>query len=355
MKNIMFTVILAFFSILSCNENIAGITKIISTKANCQDDFECLKKGIELLPIETCYSSYGEDEEESCKKTGNETAKACSYLKKACDLESGYACFYVSEYCEKNKENNIYLEKACDLENALACYNIGFYYQNLKNNVKTNQKIAIKYFQKACDNGYKSACLMMGEPSFNCDKAVSYTEKTICSNVILSELDKKMTEEYKKLISNKNIRSKAVKTQRKWIKHTRNRCDTAKCLKDEYVKRIKDLQESPSGVPTVVFTGIYKENNYENEENSCELQIRQNGNIFAFHLIVSDVTIGATGNIYGASRDTISGVAKVNGNIAVFKKGKCSINFKLDKNKIEVTNNDCEDVGSFTARCEKIK
>ncbi len=355
MKNIIITAVMTFLSIVSCNNN-TDIKKIIPTTiAECKDKFECLKKGIELLPIETCYTSYGENNEEECKTTGNEKTQACPFFKKACELESSDACFYVAEYCTDHQKSHIYSEKACDLENALACFDIGLYYHNMEDSAKTSKEKAVKYFQKACDNGYKAACLLMDSPSFNCDKAYSYTEKTICSNVILSELDKKMKDEYNKLISDKNIKSKAIAAQREWIKYTRNTCNTATCLKNEYIKRIKDLQERPAGVSTISFTGSYKYNSYDNQDNLYNLRIRQNGDIFVFHLTANDLTVGETGNIYGESRDTISGVAKVNGNIAVFKKDKCTLNFKLNKNKIEVTDNNCEDIGSFSAKYEKIR
>lgn len=71
-------------------------------------------------------------------------------------------------------------------------------------------------------------------PSFNCAKAASETEKTICANPELSALDSQMAIAYKKFIAQLSTdqRSTALRLQRLWIKNRHEGCDEHQLLVD---------------------------------------------------------------------------------------------------------------------------
>lgn len=71
-------------------------------------------------------------------------------------------------------------------------------------------------------------------PSFNCAKAASETEKTICANPELSALDSKMAIAYKNFIAQLSTdqRSTALRLQRLWIKNRQAGCDEHQPLVD---------------------------------------------------------------------------------------------------------------------------
>jgi len=80
-----------------------------------------------------------------------------------------------------------------------------------------------------------------GKPSFNCAKASIPSEKAICSNVDLGELDGRLAVEYLKAISacKKNVQKEQVE----WIIKRRNTClSNVQCLTNVYKIRIYELK-----------------------------------------------------------------------------------------------------------------
>ena len=83
--------------------------------------------------------------------------------------------------------------------------------------------------------------------SFDCNKASNAIEKTICTNQELSSLDDKLNTTYKNIkeIYSKDFFKQYIqKNQVEWIKSLKIKCtkDIAKCLINEYNKRIDVLQ-----------------------------------------------------------------------------------------------------------------
>ena len=78
--------------------------------------------------------------------------------------------------------------------------------------------------------------------SFDCAKASSWVEKTICSNTQLSILDEQMAQHYKNSLtnasdspsSNQIASNDQLRHQRQWLKFQRNTCTTQACLIREY-------------------------------------------------------------------------------------------------------------------------
>ncbi len=75
--------------------------------------------------------------------------------------------------------------------------------------------------------------------SFNCHEASTPTEKAICGDRYLSQLDSKMGKIYKKAARHANIKQE----QRDWISHRNNNCGAnTDCLYDMTKARINDLR-----------------------------------------------------------------------------------------------------------------
>lgn len=79
---------------------------------------------------------------------------------------------------------------------------------------------------------------------FDCTKASTNIEKTICSNETLSKLDDQNTQLFKQYKSASKDLNLIVQDQRDWLKHTRNSCQDASCLETEYGKRNAYLSSS---------------------------------------------------------------------------------------------------------------
>lgn len=75
--------------------------------------------------------------------------------------------------------------------------------------------------------------------SFDCNKASTAIEKTICSDQELSLLDEKLGHEY---LRAKQLDPSIIESQRSWLRE-RNRCVDAACLLHAYRDRISALGE----------------------------------------------------------------------------------------------------------------
>jgi len=90
-------------------------------------------------------------------------------------------------------------------------------------------------------------------PSFSCKKASSFIEHTVCDNLQIARLDRKMARAYEMYWSaffydkrRESLEKTLKKEQRAWIKK-RNKCEDEKnyksCLITSYKKRIKELDK----------------------------------------------------------------------------------------------------------------
>lgn len=77
--------------------------------------------------------------------------------------------------------------------------------------------------------------------SFDCAKATTKVEKTICENDDLSRLDQELDTAYRGSLSRDDVKRQAIKSQRDWLKNVRNPCQNAECLKQAYESRIKEI------------------------------------------------------------------------------------------------------------------
>ena len=86
--------------------------------------------------------------------------------------------------------------------------------------------------------------------SYDCSKASTIIEKTICNDAELSSLDEMMAARYRPWLQGQSDKEKARSEQRKWLKF-RDQCVTYQsptrqsCLKSAYEERISFLASTP--------------------------------------------------------------------------------------------------------------
>lgn len=95
-------------------------------------------------------------------------------------------------------------------------------------------------------------CIQMSSAaSFDCDKAITLTERTICANTELSTLDDQMVQSYKNALAHGSDRSVLTVSQRTWLRHKRNTCQgDSVCLHQAYTARLAELESLPSSLGT---------------------------------------------------------------------------------------------------------
>jgi uncharacterized protein YecT (DUF1311 family) len=80
------------------------------------------------------------------------------------------------------------------------------------------------------------------KPSFDCDKASTPSEKTICSDADLAELDNLLAKAYSKARSSA-CKKDLLKQQREWLNETSSCSSNVQCLKNSYKQRIQELEK----------------------------------------------------------------------------------------------------------------
>jgi uncharacterized protein len=79
--------------------------------------------------------------------------------------------------------------------------------------------------------------------SFDCSKAATATERTICAGASLSELDDRLADLYKRASRNSAAPDSLRLEQREWLER-RNSCKDAGCIKRSYEQRIAQLSSA---------------------------------------------------------------------------------------------------------------
>lgn len=93
--------------------------------------------------------------------------------------------------------------------------------------------------------------------SFDCKKAHTETEKTICYNGSLSVLDDELAVLYKKSLDLVSYKEELKQQQRDWIKNVRDACkDEDDCLQSEYEARIAAFNSTVTAASFVRKPGL---------------------------------------------------------------------------------------------------
>ncbi len=100
--------------------------------------------------------------------------------------------------------------------------------------------------------------------SFDCKKASTFIENTICNDTELSKLDEQLAAAYKKVFKSLSDKTDLKKDQFDWLKNNRDKCMSLECLKTSYINRVlyltnydnRDAQTNTSS--SDVIAGLYK-------------------------------------------------------------------------------------------------
>ena len=80
-----------------------------------------------------------------------------------------------------------------------------------------------------------------GGASFDCSRARTPVEKTICADAALSRLDEHLAEAYAAVLQKSGGSARVQAEQRDWLKSHRDKCRDAHCLKNGYESRLARL------------------------------------------------------------------------------------------------------------------
>lgn len=100
--------------------------------------------------------------------------------------------------------------------------------------------------------------------SFNCKKASTFIEHTICNDSDLSKLDEQLASAYKKVFNSLSDKTDLKKDQLDWLKNNRDKCMSLECLKTSYTNRVLyltnyDNRDSQTNtLSSDVIAGLYK-------------------------------------------------------------------------------------------------
>lgn len=78
-------------------------------------------------------------------------------------------------------------------------------------------------------------------PSFDCSKANSYAETTICRSHVLAGLDEQLAHAYQAALSAGGDSAALRQDQANWLRRIRNECRNESCLEAAYTERLRTL------------------------------------------------------------------------------------------------------------------
>ncbi len=102
--------------------------------------------------------------------------------------------------------------------------------------------------------------------SFDCKKASTFIENTICNDAELSKLDEELAAAYKKVFKSLSDKTDLKKEQLDWLKSSRDKCMSLECLKTSYTNRVlyltnydsRDSQTNTVAISSNDIAGLYK-------------------------------------------------------------------------------------------------
>jgi len=112
--------------------------------------------------------------------------------------------------------------------------------------------------------------LSVNGASFDCNKARTFVEHTICDDKTISELDDKLLKVYNQAKDKYEDENLLKKEERAWLKNKRNLCKKTSCLKKVYTDRINELNDIITSN-----TIECKEDGTQSEMNQCSYEMYQ--------------------------------------------------------------------------------
>ncbi|MES2898729.1 MAG: ankyrin repeat domain-containing protein [Pseudomonadota bacterium] len=105
-------------------------------------------------------------------------------------------------------------------------------------------------------------CARATAAGFDCELASSVQEKLICANPELSELDSQIGAAYQIALNQLEgaVLTRMTLAQSRWLRNTRNRCQTAACLLTVYKKRLNEMDPASDNSISCEEMRTYPEN-----------------------------------------------------------------------------------------------
>ncbi len=169
--------------------------------------------------------------------------------------------------------------------------------------------------------------------SFNCTKAASAIEKTICADPELSKLDETLNAAYLKAVSRVGDKALVRQWQRNWLKSPAvYGCRKSDCLKPVFAQRIADL-DAATGSP---WSGRFvRYTNGVIDRNSSEILLVANkdGSVFGE---ASAVWIGPHMNEGQVHVGDLNAIGSFTGENLIFETEECHVNITRRGKGLEV-------------------
>jgi uncharacterized protein len=159
--------------------------------------------------------------------------------------------------------------------------------------------------------------------SFDCTSAASKTEKAICADSYLSNLDQKLGSLWRSTLA-EVADPKALKTdQRGWLKQ-RNQCeDRVPCLRRQYLMRLTALEYM---VKPFSWDATWQLIPWGVSEGAEITTRRQDASLIAFDISAAN----------GSHSGELEGIATIKGTQARYEQGECVLTFKALNGLIDV-------------------
>ncbi|WP_462322166.1 lysozyme inhibitor LprI family protein [Halochromatium sp.] len=183
-------------------------------------------------------------------------------------------------------------------------------------------------------------CCQVSSAGFDCTKAKTGVEKTICADPALSELDDELTTSYRAALG-KTIDANALRaSQRSWLEYRRDSCKTRVCLTSVYRDRLQQLKRiAAGGAINRDIAGTYSRLiNGKLDPSSAVIKLRPLGGGEAF------TTGNATwiDNASGIARTgSFEGTVAIDGEQIDYSDGStdgCKLSIKIKENSLSVSN-----------------
>ena len=187
---------------------------------------------------------------------------------------------------------------------------------------------------------------------FDCSKASSFVEKTVCSDRELSNLDDLLATSYKRALSKSSDLNSLKSQQREWIKQGRDQCKDIACIRAAYSKRLAELNTlqdeaadatpKSSTPPQENFSGEYS---LVDGSKFCSggMDVKQEGNSIS---ISFDTVCTKAQNLCN-----YEGKGILTDNQVIFKEPECTITVKFAGHGVETTQEGvCSEACGFNAR-----
>lgn len=163
--------------------------------------------------------------------------------------------------------------------------------------------------------------------SFDCNKASSTIEKTICTDKTLGNLDDSLQQTYKKALENSQNANALKTSQLEWLKNVRNCCTDNNCLNHAYISRLAELDKQ-----AVTTQPSLKAGEYLTEGGWGYLKISADKKASVHFSIEAMGGNGHSCSLSGVIREGKSIPDEQEGN-----EPKCVVNFVVKNNGIDVT------------------